>query len=298
VSNGSKRIWLASYPKSGNTWFRIFLTKLLGEVDAEHEAKQQHCDINDIDTGGISSARMPFDRYYSIDSSLLSYPEIEIRRSKVYEQQTFNTNSTHRFTKTHEAYTFATDKTPLLGDPKNHAAIYLVRNPLDVVLSYANHMGISDLDKMIWHLADEAHAMCGSKVHFTNQFYQRLLSWSQHVETWLHNTDMPIHVMRYEDMVQDTFNSFKKALCFSGVKCEDDEIIAALEASSFDALKQQEREHGFKEKPSGTRSFFNNGKVGSYREKLTQLQIDEVVKTHHRVMSQLDYINTSSELTV
>ena len=69
-SNGKNIIWLASYPKSGNTWFRIFLTNLL----------QKHtspANINELTGGPIASSRQLFDELTGIDSSDLTFDEIE-----------------------------------------------------------------------------------------------------------------------------------------------------------------------------------------------------------------------------
>ncbi|NOZ51459.1 MAG: sulfotransferase domain-containing protein, partial [Chloroflexi bacterium] len=72
-------IWLASYPKSGNTWMRVFLTNYLRDSDEPAE-------INNLDGGPIASARDIFDRVIGVESSDLTAEEIDRFRPAVYEQ--------------------------------------------------------------------------------------------------------------------------------------------------------------------------------------------------------------------
>jgi hypothetical protein len=286
MGNSHKRIWLASFPKCGNTWFRIFLANLVGTQDAEKETDESCCDINHINTGGISSSRPQFDRFYGIDSLLLNQTEVEQRQPEVFESNAFESNDIKRFTKAHDAYRLIKKDAPLLGNPSYQAAIYLVRNPLDTVPSYANHWSSTDLDMIISKMANEQEIAHQSQ----SQLLQYVSSWSQHVDSWLEQADMPIFLMRYEDMVTDTFNTFKNALEFSGVECTDEAIQLAIEQSSFDKLKAAEKKDGFRESPRETTSFFRQGKIGSYREVLSDTQIETVVEQHRKVMEKLGYL--------
>ena len=75
----TRTIWLASYPKSGNTWLRMLLANL--------SSKDTPADINDLpERGGIASARGPFDHLTLIDSGLLTFDEIDALRPRVYEE--------------------------------------------------------------------------------------------------------------------------------------------------------------------------------------------------------------------
>lgn len=288
----NKHIWLASYPKSGNTWFRVFLSTLLGEATRSDEL-----DINDISTGGISSGRQYFDRYYGFDSTLLTADEISDRRHNTFLEKSYETYDINRFVKTHEAYTFHNNQ-PLLGQPNGQLAIYIVRNPLDVIPSYANHQGTDKIDKVISQVANPKHGMCLQMHRHMAQIPQHLATWSQHVETWLDQTVMPVHLMRYEDMIANPFNTFKETLEFAGIIRSDAEIDSAIEATSFEKLQSQEAEKGFKEKGSKTAAFFRKGKVGSYRESLTEAQINQVVRDHEVVMKRLSYLTHSNQLLV
>ena len=141
-------IWLASYPKSGNTWLRIFLTNL--RRDAEGPVN-----INDLDGGPIASDRGLFDNATGIEASDLTSEEIDRLRPEVYERLAAEAKEV-LFLKVHDAYTYGADGRPLLSAGGSRA-IYLIRNPLDVAVAFANHNS-RDLDTIIRQMADEEFA--------------------------------------------------------------------------------------------------------------------------------------------
>jgi hypothetical protein len=99
--------WLASYPKSGNTWMRILLTNYLRNAD-------QPADINSLDGGPIASARQVFDDRVGLEASDLTQDEIERYRPFVYEQMSEQA-SEPLFLKVHDAFTFTRFGYPLIS---------------------------------------------------------------------------------------------------------------------------------------------------------------------------------------
>ncbi|HJX72016.1 MAG TPA: hypothetical protein VJ346_08695, partial [Bacteroidales bacterium] len=73
MNEQKKIVWLASYPKSGNTWFRIFLTNLLNHTN-------EPVDINNLYPSTIASSRSLFDEATGLESSDLTLDEIELLR--------------------------------------------------------------------------------------------------------------------------------------------------------------------------------------------------------------------------
>lgn len=274
--------WLASYPKSGNTWFRIFLKNLLSETD-------EPIDINAIHTGAIASARAPMDKLYGIDSNLLSQNEIDTRRPSMYNHWADQATET-QFHKVHDAYTYLPDGRPLLGEQKEQKAIYLVRNPLDVTVSYANHAGHKDFNKAAQALADTQMAFCKKTDRFNLQLRQHLLSWSQHVLSWIDGAKMPLHIIRYEDMVSTPLQTFTAACKFAGLTTDADKISKAIERSSMSRLQKLEQTNGFKERPARCSRFFRKGGIGSYKENLTEQQVQNIIHQHRNVMERLGYL--------
>ena len=134
-------VWLASFPKSGNTWFRILLANLTA-------GKSGPSDINNLDeSGGIAGSRDEFEAATMLDSGLLSHDDIDRLRPRVYEAIAAET-SEQRWIKVHDAYTSTSGGEPLLGRNVARAAVYLVRDPRDVAVSLAYHNGAT-VDDMI-----------------------------------------------------------------------------------------------------------------------------------------------------
>ncbi len=278
-------IWLASYPKSGNTWLRIFLTYLRG--DGEEPAN-----INELDGGPIASARALFDEATGIESSDLTPEEIDWLRPKVYEQLAAGANET-LFFKVHDAFTYTADGWALLPPRATQEAIYLIRNPLDVAVAFANHNS-RDLDTTIDHMANEELALEAGAGHLPKQLRQRLLSWSAHVLSWV-EAPIPVKVLRYEDMKQQPLETFTQAARFAGLSDDPARVRKAVEFSDFKELQRQEQDHGFRERPPKTERFFREGGWGAWRRELTPEQVARLVRVHRKVMQRFGYLTEDGE---
>jgi hypothetical protein len=278
---GGGIIWLASYPKSGNTWFRTFISNLLNEKDEE-------ISINQLKTDGIFSSRTIFDNIAGVEASNLTVEEIDRLRPRIYNHLACNA-AEPLFIKVHDAYTYLEDGTPLMGTV-NAKALYILRNPLDVAVSFANHSS-KDLDTMVKNMGDSTFAFCDNPNRLANQLRQQLLTWSAHVESWAQATEIPVHLVRYEDMKLTPISTFTKAVRFMGLKCSEEQIKTAIELSDFKKLKAEEDERGFREKPTGTKSFFRKGEVGDWRNHLTEAQRDRIIADHEVVMRKFGYLD-------
>jgi len=279
-------IWLASYPKSGNTWFRTFLTNLLKE-------QNEDVSINNMKTDGIFSSRQIIDKLAGIKTTNLTQDEIDHLRPTAYNYLAKTTEKS-LYIKVHDAYTYLEDGTPLLGTI-NAKAVYILRNPLDVAVSFANHLS-TDIDTTIRCMGDKEYCFCNSKSRAMNQLRQKLLTWSGHVESWEQATELPVHLIRYEDMKQKPLETFTAAARFIGLDCTADQISQAIEASDFKKLKAEEQENGFKEKPYRAASFFRAGKVGDWRNHLTQEQRNQVIADHAAMMRKFGYLDDRGNL--
>jgi hypothetical protein len=277
-----KIIWLASYPKSGNTWFRTFLANLLFPSDKPF-------DINKLQYSSIASNRQLFDECSGVSSSDLTPEEIEKLRPYVYEQLASQLEA-DVYMKTHDAFTYTSEGIAIHPASVGRKALYFVRNPLDVAVSFAHHSAVS-YDKIVEVMANENYKFCNHTHKLDNQLRQILLSWSGHVTSWVSQSVTPVKVLRYEDMILDTHNTFKQAIEYLGLKFSDAEIEKAIHFSSFSEMQKQELEGGFKEKPALAKSFFRKGKIGSWHDELPQSLANEIIKKHSVVMNQFGYLN-------
>lgn len=279
-------IWLASYPKSGNTWFRVFLTNLLYQSDTP-------ANINDLAETSISSSRKIFDEYTGLSAADLTFDEIDKLRPDVYRMQSEESNEL-LFKKAHDKYYLVDKNQPLFPTDISKGAIYFIRNPLDVLVSFAYHSA-RPVSKMIKSIHNSDYAFCDKNDKLSNQLRQLLGSWSDHVKSWTRQTEIPVHVMRYEDMIADTFSTFKKAIEFLNLENSDQQIKQAIKKSSFSVLAEQESNDGFKEKMIKSKAFFRKGQVGDWRNHLNEQETQEIVKYHRDIMLKFGYIDSNEK---
>lgn len=284
----TRTIWLASYPKSGNTWFRLLAANLSAEDG-------KPVDINGLaEWDAIASARAPFDHLLLIDSGLLSHDEADNLRPRVYEELARGIQHEARevrFMKVHDAYTTTGKGEALLAGARGaDGAIVIVRDPRDVAPSLANHFG-SDIDEAITFMNDKNAHFSGKPGRQHKQLRQKLPGWSGHAETWLSQSDIPVCLVRYEDMISDTVAALTRALRFARHPATEEDIRRAVAAADFAKLQEQEAEKGFREAPQrrpGAR-FFRRGEVGSWRDELTADQVRRIESDHAAMMLRLGY---------
>lgn len=287
-------IWLASYPKSGNTWFRILVANVWAKRDTP-------VDINVIEsTDTIASARHPFDQQTLIDSSLMTHDEIDRVRPSAYAYAASGETLADpdnpcfpvRFVKTHDAYTRNDAGEPLMAGARGAAgAILLVRDPRDVACSFANHMA-SSIDMAIRRMDNPDFCLASSPDRLDRQLRQRLLGWSGFAQSWMDQDDIPVHVIRYEDMLADTAAILSTALSFVGLDPDPAAVQRAVAFAAIDELKRQEAEKGFHEAPRDISAFFRRGAAGSWREELTNEQVARIERDHATMMGRLGYASS------
>lgn len=270
-------IWLASYPKSGNTWMRSFLHNLFRN-------SHKPVSVNEIDDFCLSGSGAGwYKRYTSTPPAQLS--EDEIARFRMQVQRDFTSVFPDSvFVKTHD-YLGEHNGVPLHNMDVTAGAIYIVRNPLDVVLSMAPHFGVS-VEEAITALASETAGTTTNDQHVAEHYG----SWSTHVRTWTRHPSPGLLVMRYEDMLDKPRKSFKAVVNFLGLKPSSERLERAIKFSSFKVLKAQEEKEGFKERPQTSKSFFREGKRDQWREKLTPDQVRRIISVHHEQMARFGYI--------
>ncbi len=273
-------VWLASFPKSGNTWFRIVLANLAAGDGGP-------VDINTLDRYcGLASSRDDFEAATMLDSDLLSHDDIDALRPPVYEHIA-NQIAQQHWMKVHDAYTALPSGEPLLGRAAR-AAIYMVRDPRDVAISFAHHVGTT-IDEAIALLNRTDSVLSPGRTGLEGQLRQQLRSWSGHVTSWLDQADIPVHLVRYEDLIADAVAHFRRALAFVGHETGLGEIERAVRHADFSQLQRQERASGFAERQRGATPFFRAAKVGSWRNVLSPRQSACIENMHAAVMDRLGY---------
>ena len=279
-------VWLASYPKSGNTWFRIFIANLLNNTD-------NPVNINALPRM-VACDRRTFDDLIGIESADLTNEEIDALRPEVYEYLATQAEEP-LFIKCHDAYTLLPDGRAIFP-PRVTKAIYLIRNPLDVAVSYSFHVGKS-IDQIIVAM-DNSNACFDLKYKsMVIPLPQRIMSWSENVTSWVEAQEIEVHIVHYEDMKNHPLRTFTAAARFAGLPCDEASIRRAIEFSDFRVLKQQEKAEGFTEIVTED-GFFREGRVGNWRQHLTCEQVERLVAAHGKVMRRCGYLSADGQLMI
>lgn len=273
-------IWLASYPKSGNTWMRAFLHNLLMDP-------KEPVSINAITHFCIGEASATlFNRFDPRPLSELTDREVAQLRPKVQELLT-QASPDSVFVKTHN-YLAEHEGAPLISMQYTAGAIYMVRDPRDVAISFAKHFGL-DLDEAIDQLA---HPSIGTPS--TDRNAQQVYgSWSLNVQSWTQVPMPGLHVVRYEDMAAHPIETFGRVAAFLGLNPPRERLEKAIAFASFDVLKAQEDEHGFVERTEHSR-FFREGRAGQWREVLSAEQAARIVEAHREQMGRFGYLSDAA----
>jgi Sulfotransferase domain len=273
-------VWLASYPRSGNTWTRSFIHNLV-KIMAGEEDEQ---DINAMGRFSIWDIAKPF------YTDVLGYAPSDAQRREIagarHQVQARIADAFEGlvFVKTHHA--LVTDRGSTTINPAVTAgAVYIVRNPLDVAISFAHHAGQSIDDTIAAMAQDGFETVVGE--HAVYEIYG---SWSQHVLSWTRKPHQAIYVMRYEEMLAEPARIFGGLARHLQLGASPAQIEQAIERAAFGRLRAQEDEKGFRERPPMAQRFFREGRAGQWKDILTARQIERIVRDHREQMTRFGYL--------
>ena len=274
-------VWLASYPKSGNTWARAMLTHLLAEPGDDFS-------VNALAGAPEGGDRHALDDACAISSAEMKPAELLPYRAMLHRQMAAE-NPAPFFVKTHDQYALASDGTALFPADASRAVVYIVRNPLDIALSFAHHSQ-QDIDTIIARMADPAAMLNLWPDRISDFLPVHLGRWSDHVAGWTQQQAIPLCLLRYEDMIADPATALARVADAAGLATSPAAIAAAVAASSFDRLRAREAAEGFVEKPPNMPNFFRAGRAGGWRAGLGEAQVARIVADHRDQMAALDYL--------
>ena len=288
--SGQRRIaWLASYPRSGNTWTRLLLANFLS-------AAAEPVGINDIGTAMFSAlyhGRPWFDSVAGISSSDCTEDEAESLRPAVVrfwaqEAKREGREETPLFCKSHEACRDTPAGEPLFPDDVTVGAVYLIRNPLDVAVSWAFYVGEEGFADSVAYLNARTSGLGGAGNH---ELRQRLFDWSGHVESWT-GAPFPVLTVRYEDLLADTVGWLGRIASFLRLDGASDHrrLEQAVAHSAFARLQENEDREGFHKRGRYSRTpFFRSGVAGDGRRHLSAAQVRDVLAAHGATMARFGY---------
>lgn len=271
-----KLVWLASYPKSGNTWVRAFLHNYIANAQTPHS-------INNLIDVSVAECAMAF---FGTPGEILSPQETQLLRPRVHAQLT-KLHDDLVFVKTHNANLNVHD-IPLCTPEVTAGAIYIVRDPRDVALSYAAFTGKS-VDEIISFMANEGAANASNGT----QVFELLSSWSRHALSWVAAPHRLL--VRYEDLLADPSRGFARIIRFlgaAGTEPDPKRLQRAINFSSFSNLAHQEELDGYRAGSQTGEKFFRAGKAGQWRDELSAAQSSAIWAAHHTIMEKFGYKDT------
>jgi len=269
-------VWLASYPKSGNTWLRAFLANLI----ANRPTPVPLAELPQY--GTLEADPEIYSRLAGRPNTELTFDELCALRPRVHATIAAAASRTV-FVKTH-SLAGQHDGVPLLTPTVSAGAICVVRNPLDVVVSMAHHFAI-DLDAAIEYLGNENCATENTAL-FTSEF---LGSWSAHAKSWADIEGPRILVLRYEDLLEKSVKTFAKVARFVGTE-DHARVERAIAHASFAQLAGMEKRDGFVEVPIKGQRFFRAGRSNQWREALNREQVQRIIARHRAEMQRFGYV--------
>jgi hypothetical protein len=270
-------IWLASYPKSGNTWLRAFLRNYMTDAAAP-------CSINTLAEFSISEpAAALFRARGARAAESLSEQDVQRLRPLVHEDLARRRPSAV-FVKTHNA-NLAVHGIPICTPSVTAGAIFLVRDPRDVAVSYSSFTG-RDVDEIIEFMGNRGAALQSTE----SRVFEFLGSWSRHAESWA--TAEKRLLVRYEDLIAAPDKNFARIIRFLGGTIEPARLQRAIQFSNFKTLSDQEFRDGFTANgPNTGAKFFRKGEAGGWKTALTPVQSSTIEAAHGDVMRRFGYLD-------
>ena len=276
-------VWIASYPKSGNTWMRVYLYHLMRLMNGLPRSDN---DLHALDKASAYEARLVglFEEMIGKPLAEASRYEVALIRPQVHAAIVQRTGSVSLI-KTHAAL-------GQLGNLPTHnlavscGTIYIVRDPRDLAISLAAHNG-STIDAAITDMATPSYGTQNSD----QAAFEVWGSWSENALSWTDKPHEAVLVVRYEDMHADPTATFTAVAEHLRQKPTPEQIAEAIALSSFKELRDAEIAAGdFRERSERADRFFREGRVGEWHDKLTPAQVQSIEDAHRAQMMKFGYL--------
>ena len=267
-------LWLASYPKSGNTWLRILIANYLWPNNSNLFDNLKYI------------PKFPDKKYFEgiVDEDILKKDNLEIfshfitAKEKINLNQELNVLKTHNFGGSIKNYPFTNSK-------NSCGVIYIIRDPRSVVVSKAYHNEY-DFEKSTNRI------LSTKNISSNNGLMEARLTWKIHYLSWK-KINIPKIILKYEDLCHDPFNKFLEVLKFINqfkkIEINEDKIRDIINKCSFKELSYNEKKFGFIER-LGKENFFRKGLIDEWKTVLKKDLIKKIETEFCEEMKSLGYL--------
>ena len=279
-------IWLASYPKSGNTYVRAFLSAYYFSKDGQFDFNQ------------ISNIRQFPDKEFLnqktedvLDASSQWMPS----QRKIIASKKIRFLKTHNCLGNYKGNIFTSNETSL-------GAIYIVRDPRNVFTSLKNHFSYDD-EKALQMILDKKSILMSEGY----ETFSYISSWANNYLSWLKYNNFRRLFIKYEDLLENKYETFRDIIVFANTLMNRSEGVnklklqKAIETTNFDILKNKEVKEtlngsdiGFKNWRSlhseNKNLFFNLGPENKWEKKLSKKIIKNIEISFNEEMKNLGYL--------
>ena len=281
-------IWLTSYPKSGNTWVRSFISTILFSVNGEN------------DFSNLGQIRQFPDRIF-FKEYVKDFGDVyEVARNWINVQNYLNLDRKIKIFKTHHV-NCTIENNPFTNLNNTAGVIHIVRDPRNVVTSIMNHWSLKDINASKELIINENNWL-GLKNHEndvkSNQIPTLISSWKTHYNSWKQNSQNYL-LIKYEDLILNPLIYFNEITKFvskiTKLNFNTEKVKKAIETNSFQNMKNLEKKGLFKEnalnrEKNSKVDFFNLGPENDWKKILDKKISSEIENKFNNEMRELKYI--------
>ena len=278
-------IWIASFPKSGNTWVRSMISSLIY-----------------TDTGvfnfEIIKKIQQFPNKKHFENLTEEYQNIhELKKFWITAQDKLNLDKKIKFFKTHHI-NCKIGENSFTNNNNTLGTIYIVRDPRSLVESFSNFYN-KDKSLAIQNITSKGFVSGASYIKSKqNNVFTIIGSWNDHYNSWS-KTIANLLLIKYEDLLSDPFKELNRIIIFlkkfMTFTYDDYKIQNIISSTSFERMQKMENDEGFfempfKESDQDKVKFFNKGRKNDWRKYLDKNESDIIENKFEKEMKELGYI--------
>ena len=280
--------WIASYPKSGNTWLRTLISSYYYSKDGIY-------DNSIIKKIGQFPEKRHFNKF-EYDQTVVT----DTSRLWLKAQENINKDNQLRFFKTHNVFGSLNNQ-KFTNRQNSIGCIYIVRDPRNVITSLKNHYEMNDEQALKW-MANEKQFIYDVQNLEKDGYsdFQFISSWETNYKSWTVQKQIPFMIVKYESLLKETYVVFKDIVEFINkttginIKINKERLKNSVQSTSFNKLKENEKKHGFSEAISSKKTnekipFFFLGPDNDWKKILSEDIKIKLNRTYEKNLKELSY---------